>query len=168
MFLLINLERPGYWKSNYFMNVNMTFEEYLEIYGKMTYRNVGVSMLPMLKQDRDLFTVEKKTKKRCKKYDVVLYRRPPNQYVLHRVVKVREKDYVILGDNCEKKEYGINDKDILGVVTSFIHKGKTVKSDAFFYQVYVHVWYWIYPFRRLYMCGKRHIKRLNRTDSQRN
>lgn len=66
MFLLINLERPGYWKSNYFMNVNMTFEEYLDIYGKMTYRNVGVSMLPMLKQDRDLFTVEKKQKKDAK------------------------------------------------------------------------------------------------------
>lgn len=134
----------------------MSFERYLEQYGKMTYRNVGISMLPMLKQDRDLFTVEKKTKMRCRKYDVVLYRRPPHQYVLHRVVEVRSDGYVILGDNCENKEYGIGDQDILGVMTSFVHRGKTVKTDDLSYRIYVHVWYWMYPVRRCLMrCWRR-------------
>ena len=36
-----------------------TYEECLEKYGTLTYRNVGVSMLPLLKQGRDIFTVRK-------------------------------------------------------------------------------------------------------------
>ena len=35
----------------------MTYEEYLAKYGELTYRNVGVSMLPLIRQGRDTFTV---------------------------------------------------------------------------------------------------------------
>lgn len=108
--------------------------------GSMTYSNVGTSMMPLLKQGRDLFTVTKKGSERCRKYDVVLYRRPPDKYVLHRVVKVRENDYVILGDNCINKEYGITDGDILGVMTSFVHKGKQHTVNDMTYRIYSHLW----------------------------
>ncbi len=60
----------------------MTYEEYLEENGELTYTNVGVSMMPLLKHHRDLFTVTKRGSKRLKKGDVVLYRRPPRRYVL--------------------------------------------------------------------------------------
>lgn len=118
----------------------LTYEEYLEKNGSMTYSNVGTSMMPLLKQERDLFTVTKKGSERCRKYDVVLYRRPPDKYVLHRVVKVRENDYVILGDNCINKEYGITDDDILGVMTSFVHKGKQHTVNDMTYRIYSHLW----------------------------
>lgn len=137
----------------------MTYEEYLEQYGELTYRNVGVSMLPMLKQGRDFFTVRKKTAQRCKKYDVILYRRPPAQYVLHRVVAVRERDYVVLGDNCVAREYGITDEDIIGVMTSFVHRGRTVRQDDFGYQVYARLWYAVYPLRMLAKRVKSKLKR---------
>lgn len=118
----------------------LTYEEYLEKNGSMTYSNVGTSMMPLLKQGRDLFTVTKKGSERCRKYDVVLYRRPPDKYVLHRVVEVRENDYVILGDNCINKEYGITDDDILGVMTSFVHKGKQHTVNDMTYRIYSHLW----------------------------
>ena len=73
------------------------FEDFLNQYGILTYRNTGISMLPMLKQGRDSFTVTKKTERRCQQYDVVLYRRPPDDYVLHRIIQVRKDDYVLLG-----------------------------------------------------------------------
>lgn len=129
-----------------------TFEEYLQQFGTLIYKNVGTSMLPMLKQGRDLFSVRKKGEKRCKKYDVILYRRPPGQYVLHRIVEVRENDYVVLGDNCVRKEYGITDEDILGVMTSFVHNGKTYQADDLRYKVYVFCWCKSY---RLRMAAKR-------------
>ncbi len=125
----------------------MTYEEYLEKYGKLVYRNVGTSMLPLLKQGRDLFIIEPVKGKRCKKYDVVLYRCPPGKYVLHRIVEVREKDYVILGDNCLKKEYGIKDEDILGVMTGFVRKEKQRNCKEPVYQVYSRMWVWTYPVR---------------------
>ncbi len=127
----------------------MTYEEYLEQNGSMTYSNVGVSMLPLLKQGRDLFTVRKKNSERCKKYDVVLYRRPPSSYVLHRVIAVREKDYVILGDNCINKEYGITDQDIIGVMTEYVHNGKKHTVQDLSYRLYSKFWVFASPLRIL-------------------
>jgi len=130
--------------------IKTTYEEILDTKGSFTYTNVGVSMLPMIKQGRDLFTISKK-QGRCEKYDVVLYKRPPASYVLHRVVEVREKDYVILGDNCYNKEYGIKDEDIIGVLTSFVRKGKEYSVDHRGYHIYAVLWYKLYPLRRLMM-----------------
>ena len=125
----------------------LTLEEGLEENGFLTYRIRGVSMQPMLRQGRDLFTVVPKGLERCKKYDVVLYRRPSDPYVLHRVIEVRPEDYVILGDNCIAKEYGIRDEDIIGVLTSFTHNGKVVPVSDGRYQMYCRVWVLLTPLR---------------------
>ena len=101
-----------------------SIEDYLNERGTLTYSNVGVSMMPLLRQGRDLFTVRKKGPERCKVGDVVLYKRPPDKYVLHRIVEVRRDSYVILGDSCVNREYGIRDSDILGVMTGYIRDGK--------------------------------------------
>ncbi len=71
---------------------------------------------------------------------MVLYRRPPDQYVLHRVIEVRPEDYVILGDNCFSREYGITDGDILGVMTGFVRGGKTHSVDERGYRLYSALW----------------------------
>ena len=112
-----------------------TFEEVLARYETLTYANVGVSMLPLLRQGRDLFTVRRKGAERCRRGDVVLYKRK-EQYVLHRVVEVRTDDYVILGDNCSAKEYGVRDADILGVMTGFVRNGKEHSVSERGYRAY--------------------------------
>ena len=114
----------------------MTYEEYLEKNDDLTYTNVGVSMMPLLHQGRDLFTVTKKSARRCKAGDVVLYRRPPNKYVLHRIIAVRPHDYVILGDNCVRKEYGIKDSDIIGIMTGFVRNGRSYSVKDLPYRLY--------------------------------
>ncbi len=122
------------------MNNGMTYEQYLAEHGSLTYTFKGSSMNPMLRQGRDIFTVKAKTSERCRKYDVVLYRRPPNRYVLHRIVEVRENDYVIIGDNCINKEYGIRDEDIIGILTGFVRKGREYSVTDRRYLCYVHLW----------------------------
>ena len=119
--------------------ISVSFEDYLSKNGSMTYTNRGVSMLPLLQQGRDLFTLEKKSSERCKVGDVVLYRRG-KQYVLHRVVEVRDRDYVILGDNCVSREFGITDEDIIGVMTGYVRKGKEHSVRDVGYRVYSAVW----------------------------
>lgn len=121
------------------MNNALSFEDYLAEHDSLTYTNVGVSMLPLLRQGKDLFTVRRKGPERCKVGDVALYRRG-DQYVLHRVVQVREKDYVILGDNCVAREYGITDEDILGVMTGFVRGGKEFAVSDAGYRLYSSFW----------------------------
>lgn len=118
------------------MSEGISYEAYLEEHGSLTYSNVGVSMRPLLREGRDLFTVEKKTAARCRAGDVVLYRRPPDQYVLHRIVQVRERDYVLLGDNCVNREYGVTDGDILGVMTGFVRDGREHSVKEALYRLF--------------------------------
>ncbi len=117
------------------MNNPVTFERYPEEHGQLIYPIVGVSMLPLLRQDRDVVCIEKKTAARCRPGDVALYRKD-GRYILHRVLKVRESDYVILGDNCVAKEYGVTDEDVLGVMTGFTRGGRTHRVDDRGYRLY--------------------------------
>ena len=90
-----------------------TFEQELERKGNITYTCQGFSMLPLLRQQRDLFTITKK-QDRCRKYDVALYKRADGAYVLHRIIQVLPDGYVFLGDNCLNKEYDIREEAVLG------------------------------------------------------
>ena len=139
----------------------ISFEEELEKSGKLIYTTVGVSMMPLIKQDRDISIISK-PEGRLKKFDVAMYKRPNGQYVLHRVVKVLEDGYVILGDNCISKEYNIKDSQILGVLTSLNRKGKEVDLNSFGYKLYVRARYAHYPVRVIISKSKRFIKRLLR------
>ena len=141
--------------------IKTTYEEELNRSGSFTYTCSGVSMLPMLRQHKDLFTIDRK-QGRCKKYDVVLYKRKSGAYVLHRIVKVCENDYIILGDNCLNKEYGIKDEDIIGVLRSFVRNGKEYPVCHKGYQLYARVWYFLYPLRRICVCIKQKCKKLCR------
>ncbi len=139
-----------------------SFEEYLAENGTLTYSNKGVSMLPLLKEGRDLFTVEARTSRRCRRYDVVLYRRPPDQYVLHRVLRVTPRGYVILGDNSIKKEF-VRDEDILGVMTSFVRKGREYSVTDPGYRLYTRVWCcFLHPLKNLALGVRRCVGKLLR------
>ena len=91
-----------------------TFEDILERDGRLVYTNVGTSMMPLLRERRDLMVIEKKGQERLHWLDVPLFKRDNGQYVLHRVMWVRKNDYVICGDNQWYLERGITDKHILG------------------------------------------------------
>ncbi len=116
-----------------------TFEEELNSAGYLVYTNCGDSMMPLLRQNRDLLHI-RKSEGRCKKYDVPLYRRESGQYVLHRILKVRKDDYVICGDNRYQREYGIDDSHIIGVLEGITRDGKYIPVTDKKYRIYVHVW----------------------------
>ena len=96
--------------------------------------SAGVSMMPMLRDRRDTIVVEPVTE-RLKKYDVALYRRGED-YVLHRVIKVLPDSYVIRGDNCMAKEYGITDREIIGKLTAFYRKDNKIDMSGRGYRAY--------------------------------
>ena len=136
-----------------------TFEEEIERTGKLVYTNVGDSMMPLIKQGRDLLIIEKPDG-RLKRYDIPLYKRDSGQYVLHRVLKVRENDYVICGDNRYCKEYGITDRHIIGVLTSVVRDGKELDFGSFGYRLYVFLWCGLFPARAFILRIKHYAKRI--------
>ena len=117
----------------------MTFEEVLDRDGRLIYTNVGDSMLPLIRQGRDLLVIER-PRGRLKKYEVPLYKRDSGQYVLHRVLKVRPGDYVICGDNRWRRETGITDEQVIGVLTAIIREGKEIPMSNRRVRMYVHLW----------------------------
>ena len=133
-----------------------TFESLLERDGKLVYKTRGISMLPMLHENRDLVVIER-TSERLKPGDVALYRRG-SQYVLHRVLEVRPNDYVIRGDNTYLLETGITDADVLGVLTMFVRKGKQISVTNPGYLRYVRFWQRIYPVRRIVVIAYRRLR----------
>ena len=97
-------------------------------------------MRPLIRQGKDLMVIEK-PKGRLKRYDAALYiRRKDGAYVLHRVLHAKKDSYVICGDNCLAREYGITDNDVIGVLTGVIRDGKEIKATSFKYRLYAHLW----------------------------
>ncbi len=135
-----------------------TFEEEIRQRGQLIYRNVGDSMLPFIKQGRDVLVISKVNGK-LKRYDVPLYKRDSGQYVLHRVLKVRDKTYVICGDNRWQREYGIMDRHIIGVLTAVIRDGKEIPVTDWKYRIYVHLWCDFFYVRAFVLRTKNFLKR---------
>ncbi len=135
-----------------------TFEEEIERSGKIIYTNVGDSMMPFIKQGRDVLVISKAEGK-LKRYDVPLYKRDNGRYVLHRILKVRKNDYVICGDNRWSKEYGITDRHIIGVLTGVIRDGKEISVTDRKYRMYVHLWCDLFPIRAFILRMRYFLKR---------
>ena len=101
-----------------------TFEEQLKKNGRIMYRVMGDSMLPLLRSGSDVAVIVAVPKgQRLKKNDVPLYKRAGGQYVLHRILKVRRSSYITCGDNRFFVESGVTDDQIIGVLECVIRDG---------------------------------------------
>lgn len=143
------------------MRRKSTFEEELRQQGYCTYFNVGTSMMPLLRQRKDLIHLVK-PQGRLKKYDVPLFKRENGQYVLHRVVRVEPDSYVLCGDNQIYKEKGVTDDQIIGVMEGITRNGRYVPVKSIGYRCYVQIWcklYWIRWFLFKWRALMRRLKR---------
>jgi len=137
----------------------LSFEQVLDREGRLIYTNVGTSMLPLIRQGRDLMIIEK-PHGRLKKYGVPLYKRNDGKYVLHRILKVRDNDYVICGDHCWRKEYGITDDHIIGELVGVVRNGQEISLDSWKCKLYAHLWCDFFPVRVIILRGTGVIRRI--------
>ena len=90
----------------------------------------GTSMNPLLYQNRDFVKIVKSSSP-LNVGDIPLYRRNNGAFVLHRVVGIKENgEYIMCGDNQFILEYGITDKNIIGVAKILIIDGKEINVDT--------------------------------------
>ena len=98
----------------------------------------GVSMWPMILNKESIVEIHRLDGP-AKRYDLVMYVRGEKQGVIHRVIRVYDDRYYILGDNCWSREF-VNKQNVKGIVTRFYRKGKWYDVDDKWYKLYVHIW----------------------------
>ena len=142
------------------MNNEKQIEEIIKTEGVFVSTTSGMSMYPMLRDRKDTIIIEP-YEGRLEKFDVPLYKYG-SKYILHRIIKVRKDDYVIRGDNCDNKEYGITDKDILGVLTGFYRGEKKVDMNGFGYRLYVNLYCRLYLLQWIFRRGRQVLGKVRR------
>lgn len=126
----------------------ITLAEQLNQSGIIIHTNKGTSMLPLLRENRDLMVIRKKDTADLRKYDAVLYLRDNGEYALHRILKVNSGSYWVIGDNCINGEE-VHDDQVLGVLEEIVRDGKTIKVTDKGYRIFVRIWWLVYPIRIL-------------------
>ena len=99
----------------------------------------GNSMRPMLRDAKDT-VILRKPQFPLKKYDIPLYIRENNKFVLHRVISVKNGKYIIRGDNCNYIEDNVKDENVVAVLKAYVRNGKTHTVDSVFYKIYCVLW----------------------------
>lgn len=108
--------------------IDKKIEEVLQEHGEIATCISGRSMLPMLRDGKDIVVI-KKLDRPLKRHDVAVYRMPSGKLLIHRVLKVREDCYVIRGDNRPNTEY-IKPEWIIGVLKEFYRGGKKYECET--------------------------------------
>lgn len=127
----------------------------LETKGEFITLFKGISMLPLLRQGKDIVVITKPVGE-LKKGDVPLYKRRNYDFlVLHRILKVSDNEYIIRGDNTYKLEHVPKDY-VVGVLKEVYRGGKYINCETNNgYKFYIKFINLTYPFRFMW---KRRIR----------
>lgn len=112
-------------------------EEMLSSEGVYIATTVGFSMFPLLRNRKDNAVILPKPTQ-FKKYDVPLYKRG-EQYILHRIIDIKENKYIIRGDNCEFIETDIKDENIIGILDGVFRGNVYISVHNPLYKLYSYV-----------------------------
>ena len=106
----------------------------------------GNSMVPFLVHDRDTVYLTAAAEN-PKRGDMLLYRRDNGAYVLHRVLRVENQCYTMVGDAQTIPEPGIRRDQILAKVCAVRRKGSLLKPGSFWWEFFEKVWIRMLPLR---------------------
>ena len=118
--------------------IDMKLEEMEPVMRKVLAEG-GTSMNPFLVQGRDCVVLAP-LPERLKKGDAVLYKRKDGAFVLHRIVKIKNENYTMRGDNQFINEPGIRKNQMIGVVQEIRNADRKIRTDEKKYRIRVRIW----------------------------
>lgn len=124
----------------------MDLEQLLADGNSIQVRPRGYSMYPLFIPGRDEAIISP-VEKKLHRGDVVLYRRMEGILVLHRLWKVDEAGYYMVGDNQSLVEGPLQESQIKGILTEVIRDGKRFSVKDLRYRLNFGIWLWLLPFR---------------------
>ena len=101
----------------------------------------GYSMYPLFLPGRDEALIESVCADACKKNDVVLYRRDSGILVLHRICRITDDGFYLVGDNQREVEGPLRPSQIIGRLVAFVRQP--------FYRFLSSLWLFLLPVRPL-------------------
>ena len=119
----------------------------------------GNSMAPFLVHGRDTAFLSR-AEHPLKKGDMILYRRDNGMLVLHRIIRVENGMYTLVGDAQTELEPGIRPEQVLAVVNSVYRKGRRLDRNSFLWFVFDKLWLRMVPLRPLMMSGYGCLRKL--------
>lgn len=123
----------------------------------------GNSMYPLLRSRVDTVVLVKTNK--LKKYDIPFYKRENGKYILHRIVKIKNNELYIAGDNETIIEYPVKKEQVIGVVSGFYRNGIYFSVKNPLYKIYSFVWCKVIPNRYIILKFLIKLRQLTRKKS---
>ncbi len=136
------------------MNVEVDTREYVTVLKEMVAQGMevsatifGTSMEPFLKDKRDRIYF-RNTEGTIKKGDMVFFQRKTGEYVMHRVMRIRNHQYYMAGDHQTFLEGPIETTQIFAKVVSVERAGVWLTEEDRIWKFYANWW------RRLFWLRK--------------
>lgn len=121
----------------------------------------GSSMAPFLCHQRDRI-IFKKPDRELKRGDMVFYQRESGQYVMHRIYKIKQDGYYMVGDAQTEIEGPLQEKQIFALITKVERKRKWMEPGDFWWEFFEKVWARLISFRKIFVRMYGVIYRLKR------
>ncbi len=142
-------------------SMNVHFSELLPLIsdtiqsGKsFTFTAFGNSMHPFLRGGSDRVTLSPPEAK-IRVGDIVFYQRESGEFVLHRIVNIKEDKFTLCGDNQYILEKNIKKEQFIAQFSARERNGKILKNTSLLHQI----WIWHLPVRRFLLHVVSFIKR---------
>lgn len=108
-------------------------------------------MYPFFVPGRDAAIIEKVSTDTLKKGDVALYRRDGSILVLHRICRITQKGFYMVGDNQSEIEGPLRPDQIRGKMVAFERKGRRpVSVGQMQYRILSGIWLRLLPMRPIF------------------
>jgi len=111
-----------------------SIEKLLKKEGQLIYTINGFSMLPLLRENKDAVLL--KASENYEVNDVILFKASKNSYILHRIVKIENNKYYVIGDNSTKVDI-LSREDILAKMEAYYKDDKMIETSSKEYKKYL-------------------------------
>ena len=106
----------------------------------------GNSMSPFLRHTRDTVFF-KAPGRELRVGDIVFFQRLDGRYILHRICRIKDDGYYIVGDAQTQVEGPISRDQIFAIVTKVKRKGQWIEPGNFWWEFFEKVWPRVIPLR---------------------
>lgn len=121
----------------------------------------GSSMSPFLIHQRDAVMLGKIVTP-PQRGDIVLFQREDGSYVVHRVRKVSDEGYFMIGDGQSETEGPVPRERLRAIVTKVRRKAQWIGRNDLKWRFFASVWLAIIPLRKMLVNAWRMIERIRR------